>query len=41
MEAPEVPTEQLHEEINHHAEHSNNGWERGAFFVTITHQKLI
>jgi hypothetical protein len=29
MEAPEVPTEQLHEEINHHAEHSNNGWERG------------
>lgn len=29
MEAPEVPTEQLHEQINHNAEHSNNSWERG------------
>ena len=26
MEAPEVPTEHLHEEIHHHAEHSRERW---------------
>jgi Domain of unknown function (DUF4337) len=26
MEDPEVPTEHLHEEIHHHAEHSREGW---------------
>src|SRR6516225_8207915 len=26
MEAPEVPTEHLHEEIHHHVEHSRESW---------------
>src|ERR1700732_1079727 len=26
MEDPEVPTEHLHEEIHHHAEHSRESW---------------
>jgi hypothetical protein len=26
MEDPDVPTEHLHEEIHHHAEHSREGW---------------
>jgi hypothetical protein len=26
MEGPEVPTEHLHEEIHHHAEHSRESW---------------
>src|ERR1700730_1940567 len=29
MEAPEVPTEHLHEEIHHHAEHSREKWVLG------------
>jgi Domain of unknown function (DUF4337) len=29
MEDPEVPTEHLHEEIHHHAEHSREGWVLG------------
>jgi Domain of unknown function (DUF4337) len=29
MEGPEVPTEQLHEEIHHHAEHSRELWVLG------------
>jgi hypothetical protein len=29
MEAPEVPTEHLHEEIHHHAEHSREQWVMG------------
>jgi hypothetical protein len=29
MEGPEVPTEHLHEEIHHHAEHSRESWVLG------------
>ncbi len=29
MEAPEVPTEHLHEEIHHHAEHAKSRWTMG------------
>jgi hypothetical protein len=29
MEDPEVPTEHLHEEIHHHAEHAREGWVPG------------
>ena len=29
MEGPEVPTEQLHEEIHHHVEHSRELWVLG------------
>ena len=29
MEEPEVPTEQLHEEIHHHAAHSHESWVLG------------
>ena len=29
MEAPEVPTEHLHEEIHHHAEHAREKWVLG------------
>jgi hypothetical protein len=29
MEAPEVPTEHLHEELHHHAEHSGERWVMG------------
>lgn len=29
MEAPEVPTEHLHEELHHHAQHSSERWTMG------------
>ena len=32
MEAPEVPTEHLHEEINHHAGHTKSPWTMGVAF---------